>query len=158
MKSIQYLFGAMCVLTASCLSPTTTDPIDDIPNNVVVKTGPAESALVDLASADVWLVPEFVEHPSADPPIVWTLKRPTAPAFVTITRWCRLHEEPGLRLSDPPDVWKYGVGGFSGCGFNEYGGSSVDLVYDGTHWFGVSATNKGQYWSPDCFDPLVCPE
>jgi hypothetical protein len=127
----------------------TTDDADDA-HVIVTATGPAHDADVQLADADVWIVPSLVGATNETPGHVsWTLLHPTTSAHALIRRTCTQEPEPFLWLNDPPNWTASGaLATFHACGMPGEFYSTVELAYDGAQWIGVSATGAATLLPP----------
>lgn len=123
-------------------------------DDIIVKTGPAHDAIVQLADADVWLVPPLPkdDDPMAPNSITWTLAHPSTKARATITRTCWATNEAELKINDPPDepVSKRLASGPGCTDFaSDYTTAWVELAFDGTKWIGVASGHEGGFSPPE---------
>jgi hypothetical protein len=114
---------------------------------VVSAIGPDHSAIVPLATADVWTVPplDISEFPEM---VVWTMEASSEPATVTVRRFCQpTIQEPFLWLHQPTEDGGV-VAMLHGCGKpNEFFGT-VTLSFDGAKWIGVDASGAATLVPP----------
>ncbi len=120
---------------------------DEQPATITTMTGPNQNALVDLSLADVWIVPPLPDNGNV--PLAWTLTHPVEPTTAIIRRTCTAQPETFLWLSDPPN-WKgsSAFATFHGCGVPGEFYATVEVLYDGTQWIGVSATGAASILPP----------
>jgi hypothetical protein len=122
-------------------------PADEPPITVTTMTGPNQNASVDLSAADVWIVPLL---PAGDVPVVWTLTHPVESVTAIIRRTCTAQPETFLWLSDPPN-WKgsSALATLHSCGVPGEFYATVEVLYDGTQWIGVSAAGAATILPPE---------
>lgn len=141
-----------CVLASGCLEVTTNSSYtNDEAENTTPTTsiGPDHDGIVQLASADIWVVPPLLNGGNIDNAVIWTLSHPNTPANVIIRRSCTANPEPHLWLSDPPD-WNgsSALATFHACGVPGEFYSTIELAYDGFEWVGLSATGAATLLPP----------
>ena len=149
MKRLQWL--PLCApLWLGCVDVDVIDvaPADEPPIAFTTMTGPNQNASVDLSLADVWIVPPLPDNGNI--PLAWTLKHPVEPTTAIIRRMCTAQPETFLWLSDPPN-WKgsSAFATFYGCGVPGEFYATVEVLYDGAQWIGVSATGAATILPPE---------
>lgn len=110
--------------------------------------GPDHDDVVHLADNKLWEVPPLPANQTGR--IVWTLAHPNGFAEVFVRRTCTSSPEPFLWLSDPPDFG----GGQALATFHECGKpgefyATIQLVFDGQEWVGISATGAATLNPPN---------
>ncbi len=121
----------------------------DEPSHVITTmTGPNQSAAVDLSTADVWIVPPLPDNGNI--PLAWTLTHPAEPTTAIIRRTCTARPETFLWLSDPPN-WKgsSALATLHACGVPGEFYATVEVLYDGAQWVGVSAAGAATILPPE---------
>lgn len=117
---------------------------------LVTMTGPDHHADVQLADADIWIVPPL-DSSGVDTPeqVTWALVHPNAPTRALIRRTCTHIHESFLWLSDPPNWTESStIATLHACGTPGEFYSTVELAYDGVQWIGVSATGAATLLPP----------
>jgi hypothetical protein len=120
---------------------------DEQPATITTMTGPNQNASVDLSLADVWIVPPLPDNGNI--PLAWTLTHPVESVTAIIRRTCTAQPETFLWLSDPPN-WKgsSALATLHSCGVPGEFYATVEVLYDGTQWIGVSATGAASILPP----------
>lgn len=148
MRTTLLCLCAFLSLVVGCVDVEAVDVVTaDEPPPIATMTGPNQNASVDLSAADVWMVPPL---PAGDIPVVWTLKHPAEPVAATIRRTCTAQPETFLWLSDPPN-WKgsSALATLHACGVPGEFYATVEVLYDGAQWIGVSATGAATILPPE---------
>jgi hypothetical protein len=142
-----YILKTLCAITLMGCVDIDINPRADSAA-IITLVGPDHDADVQLADADIWIVPSFFVEGSEPPEkIVWRLLHPNVPATVVVRRTCAADAEPYLWLSDPPD-WTSALATFHPCGTPGEFYSTVELAYDGSEWVGLSATGAATILPP----------
>ena len=150
MKRVRWLLPIAMVsigcVDVNVIDVSTTNEAPSKPT-IITMTGPNHNEMVDLSAADVWVVPMLPENSGV--PVVWTLTHPPEPTTVVIRRTCTAQPETFLWLSDPPN-WKgsSALATLHACGVPGEFYATVEVLYDGTQWIGVSATGAASILPP----------
>jgi hypothetical protein len=141
-----YILKTLCAITLMGCVDIDINPRADSAA-IITLVGPDHDGDVQLADADIWIVPPL--NDGGSDPVVWTLTHPDAPARAIIRRTCGESIEPFLWLSDPPN-WSGGsaLATFHACGTPGEFYSTVELAYAGSEWVGLSAIGAATLLPP----------